>query len=463
MAGLSRLFHIGQGALQSHQTRMATLQNNIANASTPGYRRQRVDMVTLGGHFGEVGLRGVHTRGPDSIRSEFLMGQIHKGQGDFGFHATRSSFAAGVERAMMPSAGQHLGTNVEAFFDSLRQASTNPGGEIEGRSFLQEADLLAGRFRETAASLQRERVAMEGEAQGLVDSVNQNLQEIADLDRQIKQATQLSQPAGELMDQRDRLIQDVSEHLSVTVVSGDQGSVDLITPQGRALVEGGQARTVGIDSGRLPDQLHFTLTGANDNAQPLGAPGGTLGGLAATYNDTLATEVERLDALAFAFATEFNARHEAGFDRDGNPGEALFELSGTAQGAASSLHLRQEISDDPALLAFAGDPGEAPGGSSNLQDLLALHDEPLVNGATFQESWQAGLNEVARTVSSARQSAEAASASLAQLQEMEASITGVSLEEEMIALSESQRGFEAALKVMQASDQMFSSLLSLKG
>jgi len=464
MVTLGRLMNIGQGAMQSHQTRMATLQNNIANASTPGYRRQRVDLVTLGGFYGQAGLQGVKAQGATSMRAEFLEGQVHRELSAFGFHGTRATFAQGVEQALMPGSEQSLSRDVDRFFSSLRQLSVNPGGEIERRGFVEEAGQLTVRFRETATNLSRQRVELEEQARGLVKTVNEDLREIAELDREIQIASRLSQPFGDLMDQRDRLIRNVSEQISIKVVRGKDESVSVITERGRALVEGGRAREVRLDPTGAPTELRLLLEGAPNNFQSFQGVGGMLGGLQSVHDETVVGEMQRLDALVFAFATEFNAVHRGGFDRTGAGGQDFFEVTATAQGAASELRLQSAVRDNPGMLALAEDGGAAPGGSGNLQALLALQEEPLgALGTTLQAGLQGAVNSVARLVASSQRLAGQASTSLSQLEQLEASMTGVSLEEEMIAMIQSQRAFEAAMKVIQTGDQMFQTLLSMKG
>jgi flagellar hook-associated protein 1 FlgK len=223
-------------------------------------------------------------------------------------------------------------------------------------------------------------------------------------------------------------------------------------------VEGASARKLAVDE--QGGVLSLGIEGVG-GTQALETPGGAIGGMLHSHNDVLAGHLEELDTLAYEFATQINAVHAAGVGLDGAGGRDLFEVTGPG-GAAKSLRVNGAIAADPSLIAASTDAAGLPGGNDNLQAMIDLAETALPNGNTLEEGLQKMRQGLGANIRAATLDAETASASLAQLESLRGSVEGVSLEEEMIALTEAQRGFEAAMKVVQAGDEMFDTILSLK-
>lgn len=461
MSSVGNLLSLGRTALLSHQSRMETVQNNIANASTPGYRRQRVELTTLGGAYANPELRGVQVGAQESVRAPFIDRQLAHHRGEFGYQAARIEAESIVEAAVNPGNGQDLASQVDSFFSSLRNLSSNPSGAIERQDFIESAQEMTRRFSRTRKAMADQQDQIFTGMQARVDSLNGDLEQIAQLDGRIKQAVQAGQHAGELIDKRDQLIAGVSEQLSVDVVPREAGTIQLIDKSGAALVEAGKARTLQVE--RTPaGELQLLLDGGAAAPRKLDTPGGGLGGLLDSHNELLAGQIADLDQLAYDFANEFNAVHGAGVGTDGVGGRDFFVPLGSPDGAARNLQVSSLVTTNPDALATAADPAGVPGGNGNIEQMLTLQDTALSSGNTLRQGSRGVAIAVGKSVASASNMAEAASASLAQLESLEASVSGVSLEEEMVAMTQAQRAFEASMKLIQVGDEMFDTILSIK-
>lgn len=462
MSNLSHILQVGRGALFSHQRRMSSIQNNIANASTAGYRRQRTDYVTLGGQLTQNSVKGVSTREADSIRAPFLARQLAQHRGDLGYHTTRATMDAGVEATLFPGPGQDIGAQVDSFFQSARQLSASPSSEIERKEFLQSAEELARRFRQTDASLRAQQNDVRDQASEMVRDLNADLKRIAELDQSISGEVAAGKPAPNLIDERDRLVAKVSETIKVDVVRGDNGTVNLVTPQGRSLVEGGKARTVEMSFDAASNTVSVGVRSGAGALQPLSNVGGNLGGAVDSHNLTFAAQMKNLDTLAFDFAQAVNAVHTAGFDLNGNAGQAFFTVPGTSGGAAAALAVNSQVARDHRLLATASTAASSPGGNGALLSLIAVQDQALSQGASLGGGLRSMVTTVGRSIANSQSQLEASSASLSQIESLDAAVSGVSLEEEMIALTQVQKSFDAAMKLLKTTDEIFETLMSLR-
>jgi flagellar hook-associated protein 1 FlgK len=171
--------------------------------------------------------------------------------------------------------------------------------------------------------------------------------------------------------------------------------------------------------------------------------------------------LRELDQLAFDFATEFNAAHETGVGLDGTGGRPFFEIGGTAPGAALSIAVNADIDGDASLLATATNPADLPGGSDLLGTLIAFEDSPLAGGQSLHDGLIGITQALGTDVREALDATAATSSAIAQLEQVQAATSGVSLEEELLQLNEAQRAYQASLKVIEASESMMDSLMSI--
>ena len=162
-------------------------------------------------------------------------------------------------------------------------------------------------------------------------------------------------------------------------------------------------------------------------------------------------------------AGNINTAHQAGFGLDGSTGRDFFAVVGhrRRRGAAAWRSTRPSIAD-PARIAAAASAATLPGDASNLQALIATEYLALPRAPTPARPWAASPPTTARDRQRRRAMSEQDGAILDHLQEMRESVGGVSIDEELINLTKSQRAFEAVMKVITTADDMLETLMSLR-
>ncbi len=453
MKTLRSMLNLGTNALGTHRATLSVLSKNIANASTPGYSRERLSIESM-----SFGL-GAQVTGLTSLRDTTYQKALLGASQELGFGQGKASVLEIAEPFVNDLDGAGMGPALDALFGALQSAGANPADLNERGAVLDRARELADQIRNSATGLESARRSAEKSAAATVTEVNELAAQLARLNGQIRDIQGSGDPALELVDQRDELLAALGELVDVEVTT--QGSdVNVALAGGQPVVSGDTASTLSLSGGGSGP---LTLSVARDNGLPLAGPkslGGKLGGLLEARDGTLRSALDALDATAEGLAGAMNALHTSGFGLDGATGRNLFDIT-PGTGAASSLKLSADISGKPEFLAFAADGNLLPGDNHIAQQLLAVRDLKLPNGKTPD----GGLDEVTSTIASALQaangSAEGAASRLADFEGLRASRSGVSIQEEMVALTEAQRAFEAASRILKTADELYETVLQM--
>jgi flagellar hook-associated protein 1 FlgK len=460
MGGLMAALNSGRTSLQTNQKAIEITGLNVANVNTPGYSRQTPNLTPYPAlAFGEFFTgTGVTVGSIERSHDVFLSNQINEKNVASGFENAMTNPLAEIERAIGIGDGS-LADEFNQFFDSLRQLSTNPGGEVERQMVLQQGSLIGDAFRSTYDDLQQVSKNINDSLVSKIDGINMRTAEIADLNKRISGFELAGQDANSDRDRRDLLVKELSTIIGSKSFETSNGSVSLQLPNGMPLVEADQASVVkGTVSGT--DLLLSINFGGTDLSLDRSALGGELGGLYEVRDVKIPDLVDRLDLLAFTFANEVNALHSAGTGLDGVSGRDFFvppnPLTG-AVGMASSLSMNITQTAE-----IAAGTTSAPGDNTNVLSMLNLEQKQTVGTDTFVSYYGKIAASVGVEASRNRQASQGLEDSLVQLQNLRDGIDGVSLEEEMINLLKYQRGFEASAKFLSTVDEMMASLLELK-
>jgi flagellar hook-associated protein 1 FlgK len=172
-----------------------------------------------------------------------------------------------------------------------------------------------------------------------------------------------------------------------------------------------------------------------------------------------------LDAFAFNVAGQINSVHASGFGLDGASGRQLFTLGGTQAGAAASLQLDATMMGRPDRVAASNSPAELPGNANQALLLAQVGDNPIAALGNLDpgQAYARIVGRVGQRKSDSAATLETRKAMTAQVETARQSISGVSLDEEMISLSKYQRAFEAASRVFTTADQLLKDLLDMVG
>jgi flagellar hook-associated protein 1 FlgK len=363
-----------------------------------------------------------------------------------------------------------VGEALDAFDSAVSDFAANPNSTAVRQVVLARADDLAQSFHRASDALTGARVDANARLGGDVKEINDKLDEIGSLNGQIVTAKSVSNEAGDLEDRRDQLIREISDKIPVTTTPAKtEGAVNVMLAG-----SGGSRVLVGEDS-----TVHHLL--ANPDAttgdvrifrQTAGAieditgliNTGSIGGTIAARDGALADARNALDQLASDVGTAYNTQHAVGIGLDGGTGRNLFTPPAAVSGAAANMGVSTDVAGQPNFLGAAQNATSLPGDNRNALLLLGVRDQraALAGSATLQQGYSALVAAGGSASRTAQDASDHASANLSQIDALRESASGVSTDEEMIAMMKFQRAYQASLRVIETADSMMGDLLNMR-
>lgn len=465
MSGLLALLTQTSGSLQATTAWTATISNNLSNSETLGYSRQRAELAAVlpGDRYGNAWIgRGATLQTVTQARDRFIEAQIPLSIGRHASSSTQSDLLKSVTALDVDSG---VGPSVSNLFSALRTLAQNPGSQNYREAAVGAARNLATSFNSVGKQLGDARTAIDQRLSGTLPEVNQLAAQVADLNIRIREARASGGPPNDLLDTRTKLGDRLAELTGATPVANSADDLNLVLPGGSALVNGNFGATLSVQ----PDATnrgHFSLLITQpDGSGPqalANAPGGQLGGMLAARDGALKTSETDLDQLAFDLAGTMNTIHQAGYALDGTTGHAMFSMSATVPGAALSLAVDPALSANVSLLAASSSAATVPGDATNLQALINSENTTLTSGLSAGATIARMTAQYGTATASAQASSEADGAVLDHATAMRQSVSGVNVDEELINMQKAQRSYEAISKVIKATDDMLTTLMSIK-
>ena len=324
----------GLSSLRALQKALDTTAHNIANVSTEGYTRQRVDFATRTPQaYGTNWIgSGVDAKQVRRVYDQFLAEQVRTSSGTL---ARLDAFASQAERLdnLLGDTSNGLNASLQGFTDAINEISSTPSSIsarqvllAQGRALVNRLQTYDTRLREMSADVDTRFAVEAGEISVLAQSV-------ARLNGDIATAVQQTgQPPNDLLDQRDKLIDQLSAKVGVTVVAEGNSSLNVFIGNGQPLVLGNVASQITTISDPLdPTRLQLALqTPAGTVDISRSVSGGTLGGLLDWRREMLDPARNELGRITLAVASQVNNQHREGMDLAGALGGNFFNV-----GAAS--------------------------------------------------------------------------------------------------------------------------------
>lgn len=318
---------VGISGLMAAQRALTTTSHNIANSATEGYSRQRAEFVTRPPEFIGVGYLGtgveidtIHRIVDDYVGKQLLGSTA-------AFNEFEHYFVlAGQVNNMLADPGAGLTPTLQRFFDATQDVANDPAAAPPRQVLLSEARSLTERFAFMQSQLNDFQTGTNREITSIVSEINGFSRAISDINRDIVLALGNGQPPNDLLDQRDELVRQLSERVSVSTVMQDNGALNVFVGNGQALVVGYDATPLLTTGNQYdPRRLEVGLdTGSSIIAITNQLQGGRLGGVLAFRRDIVDQAQNALGRIAIGLAINFNGQHRLGSDLYGNLGGDFF-------------------------------------------------------------------------------------------------------------------------------------------
>jgi flagellar hook-associated protein 1 FlgK len=314
--------------LTASQAALRATADNISNANTEGYTRKTVDLESR--RVLDQGA-GVQAGAISRIADEFVISQIRNQLSVVGEQNVLNRFLQQIQDTFgTPENNQTIASSINELKNALETVALTPEFTANSLEVANIAQQLTQFFNQLSGTTQALRSEADTEIARLVDTVEDRLKAVADLNTQIARATTLRQPAAALRDERDRALATIAEHIDIHAVDQSDGTTTVFTAGGALLVNGGIARDLDHTAAAqlAPGVSYLDPSDPNYPGPITGifvggstAPtdditnnitGGSIGALIQLRDTTLPNLQSEIDTLAHSLTTEFNRIHNTG-------------------------------------------------------------------------------------------------------------------------------------------------------
>ncbi|MEW5701243.1 MAG: flagellar hook-associated protein FlgK [Candidatus Zixiibacteriota bacterium] len=460
MSGIFQGLELAKRALLSQQYALTTTGHNIANADTPGYSRQRVNLVAtdpFASTVGRVGT-GVRVASVRHLRDLFLTGQYRQGSDQLGRWSTLQSALSEVENIMREPSDQGLNASLSSFFNAWQTLSQNPESSAARASVREQASTLVNAFHQVSNRLTDLQQSLDDSVATHVAAINEAAAGLAQLNREIQRTELGGQTANDLRDRRDQMIDELSRQADVRVIEQSNGITRVFLGT-MEIVSQDSSRALGTRTVGTGTSTRTQVVWAGSSIE-VTVSGGELAGVIAARDQAIPEYQNMLDQLAGAIVGRVNALHAAGYGLDGSTGNNFFDPTATT---AARIALSGGIAGDLNRIA-ASQSGEV-GDNANALAIAGLQDALTLNGntSTFADYYAQIIGTVGTRSREATTARDNASLVLEQIEFSRQSVQGVSLDEEMADLIKSQHAYAAAARVVSAVDRSLDTLINDMG
>ena len=248
--------------LNATQVSLNIVGNNIANVSTKGYTRQRVDTVSMAASGSQsryapeqaaMAGQGVAVAGVAQVRDSFLDKRFRDAQADVGYNDKMYEILSDVDTALDEYSSDGLKDALASFYDTLNDLSENADETVNASSVLTSAKGIVEVLNRFSASLDQVKGQQTFCLETDVNEVNSILQHISELNKSINREVYASSIEGssgqylsnELVDERNLMIDNLSYYGNISVYSNDDGSVR-VDMNGQEIVNGTDSNSLNL-------------------------------------------------------------------------------------------------------------------------------------------------------------------------------------------------------------------------
>lgn len=443
----SDLLSIAKSGANAARVALDVTAQNIANASSEGYVRRTVRLEEVSaaggiGRIGDVSLSGVRVDQVIRNADLFRQAEVRRTGADLARAQAEVSGLTSVEAAIEQTG---VFASIVDFEGALQQLAVDPTDASLRAATIETTRTMARTFNIAATSLDTAGEGIRFEASDDVAQVNLLSQELSRVNLRLARAADASSDQTSLLDQRDSLLQQLSQRVDVSTVFNADHTVEVRVggTAGPLLVDGGNSATMAMATAG-DGTISFTLDG-----NPVTPLSGSLVGRGQALVK-LASARSELDAIADSVIATVNAAQASGTALDGSAGIDMLTGSGAA-GIAIAF-------EDGALIATA--PAGSPANSRDGGNLAALRSSLATNDAAG--AMDALLFDVSATVRGRSVTRDTLDAIAGNARIALAAQAGVDLDQEAINLVRFQQAFQASGRVMQVASDLFDTLLGIR-
>jgi flagellar hook-associated protein 1 FlgK len=311
--GLNSSLQIGKSGLLANQQAVQVASNNLANMATPGYRKQRVEMVALADQQLQRGVfigTGVQVRDVTRQVNEALESRLRGSLSDSAAARTHQDLLEQVEAIQNELSDVDLSSRLSSYFNAWSELAGNPQDPSLRTLVVEEAGSLAAFVQSMRSEYTQLRSQVDARLEGTVGEVDSLLTKIQNVNTAIVTAEGGAGEAHGLRDEQGLLLEQLSQYLDISTVVTPNGTADVYVGS-LPLIINGQSRGVEFRQ-RSEDGIILTDVVIADDQSTLDFAGGELGALTDFRKNGLPGQIDTLDQFANQLIFQTNKLHTSG-------------------------------------------------------------------------------------------------------------------------------------------------------
>ncbi|MCE5236801.1 MAG: flagellar hook-associated protein FlgK [Clostridiaceae bacterium] len=465
--------------------------HNIANASTAGYTRQRVvseaiDPASYISRFtvaanGRVG-GGARTQSLEQVRDAFIDKELRREYSGQGYWSKRADSLNYIETMFDETDSSSLTKSLDGFIDALKEFSENPSSTEMRTNLRQSGIMLTDAFHMFYEQLAEYQAAQNDSMATTVESINSTLKNIAAYNKSIASYELSGEMANDLRDKRNLELDKLSQFVNIEYSYDSDGYLSIKTGT-QELLNHITVNGLGVETNA--DGFYDVVFAGSGDA--LNYTSGELEGYRQMRDGDAADDMgipylmHSLDLLAQSLAREMNAIHSAGYTlatagKASTDGINLFEVpSGGYSGiTAGNFSLSAEVLADINMFAASSEPTyvsqdgtQANQGDANkallLYELCSSNSLGLTSVSSFQGYLQGFMTSIGIEAGNTNTMLDTQNAVVENLETRKESVSGVSVDEEMVNLIKAQQMYSASSRIITAIDEALETLINRTG
>jgi flagellar hook-associated protein 1 FlgK len=438
-------------AIQVYTRQLGTIQNNVANANTPGYVRQTQTLDALPFNPAEGLPGGVAAGAIISARSEYAEQNVRTQVSHLGLAQQQAGDLSRIGPLFDLTSDTGVSGSIGKFFQSFSRLSVNPNDNVARQSVLDTAQQLADSFHQTASGLADAGGRADSQIRETVTSINQLVGQLRGFNATYRQEYDSGSDAG-LDASVHTTLEKLAELADISVSRETDGSYSVYLGGQTALVLGDHQFPLAADFSS-PQTAVLDFLGANITSQ---VHSGTLAAALQEKNKLIPSYTADLDTLAAELAKQVNDQLALGVDKNGQPPAAALFTYNPAPGTAASFQVGPITSDQIAAATSA-----APGGNGNALNVADMLTAKSIGGVTFT----AYLGQLGARIGSDIANANTATTTqqglVNQARTLRDQVSGISLDEEAATILVVQRAYQASGKMITVLNTIMDSLMEI--
>ncbi len=474
---------IANQALIANKDAINIVNKNLSNAFTEGYKR-RIPVLTSF-PSGDVALNEIKRAYDQRLFNRFISTQNEAS----GLENYREVLEE-IESVFNDIQGTGFSNEINQFFKSLNDVAANPDDLSARQSVIARAQELTGRIRNSYDMLQDTKNRLSETIKRNTDRINDILKHLAQLNKDIAGAKFDDPRRNTYMDERERLINELSKYIDIKLVFNGDDTVDITTVKGIPLVTGDKGEKVVFQRDENNNPV-LSVRGLDITKQlKNGKIGGYIKGI-----EFLNKTVEKLNDFTALFAATVNKIHSQGYNLNGETNINFFSIAPeSSKGYLDASNIIVAV-NKPEDIAAAKDPAILNGDNTNIKELIKIKDSidgifsaseessilsgsltvnsieykinnpssyNLIKSKSFYEFYNGNIvSKIGFEVEDIKNRYDHINVTLEALDSKMKEISSVNIDEELINLTKLQKAYQAAAKVISITDELMDTLLKM--